>query len=482
MTAIIRNNVGYYAKAIVCVFIMFGFGQLPPIEPITPLGMNVLGIFLGLLFGWSVIGLIWPSIMGTLALVLLCDMSLASVLAAGWGSVTLLLIFFMILVSGIVEQTGVSRFIAVYIITRTWVLKNPWIFVYAFFLAVFILSSITSTIAAIIICWSILYSVCQIVGYKPYEAFSSFMVVGVVFAATIGLAMFPFRTVGIMVFGILEKISGLTVNYMTYIMFTIPMSLLCILLFCLIGKFVFKVDVSLLKQLNKNSFANENLVPTRRQKAVLIFVAILVMLLLLPSILPKTFFLCIILNKIQATGTAMLLIVVMCCLKIDGEPLMNIKTVCSKGMQWDVIFLTSVVMPLASAITSEDAGITDLMLKVFTPIFEGRSAISFMAIAVLTAVILTNFANNQVVGAILLPVFYPFALLLGVSPMVITVLLVFSCHFALLTPAASPMAALLHGNTDWCRSKEIYKYGFISLFISIVAIIIIGLPYALVLF
>lgn len=62
MTAIIRNNVGYYAKAIVCVFIMFGFGQLPPIEPITPLGMNVLGIFLGLLFGWSVIGLYYGDI------------------------------------------------------------------------------------------------------------------------------------------------------------------------------------------------------------------------------------------------------------------------------------------------------------------------------------------------------------------------------------------------------------------------------------
>lgn len=481
MTANMKN-IRYYMKAILCIGIMFGVGLLPPIAPITPLGMKVVGIFFGLLFGWSFIGLIWPSIMGTLAFVLVCNMKLGEVLASGWGNVTLLLIFFMIIVSGVVEQACVSRFIAMYIITRKWVLKNPWIFVYAFFLAVFLLSSITSTIAAIIICWSILYSICQLVGYRPYEAFSSFMVVGVVFSATIGLSVFPFRTVGIMVLGVLNEMSGITVNYLTYIVFTIPMGLLCIFCFCFIGKFIFKVDVSRLKQLDENSFCHENLSPDRRQKAVLFFILILVLLLLLPSILPGNSFLAILLNNIQATGTAMLLIAVMCCLKVDDEPLLDLKKVCSKSMQWDVIFLTSVVMPLANAITSKDTGITDFMLSVFTPIFAGKSGIAFLTIAVLAAVILTNFANNQVVGAILCPVFYPFAILLGISPLVVTILLIFACHFALLTPAASPMAALLHGNTEWCHAKDIYQYGFISLLISFIVIIVVGIPYASLLF
>ena len=482
MSTQVKNDNLYYIKALICIGIMFGFGYLPPVDPITPLGMHVVGIFFGLLFGWMTIGLIWPSIMGCIALVLVGGMKMGAVLSSGWGSTTLLLIFFMVMVAGIVEQSGVSHFIAMYFITRKWVLGKPWVFTFVFLMTVFLLAAVTSTIPTIIICWSIWYSICKQVGYKPYEPFPSFMVVGVVMAATFGLSVFPFRPVGILVFGILEDLAGISVNYLTYTCFTIPLSLLCILAFCFLGKIVFRIDVSLLSNLTEDSFADVNLTLNKQQKAVLFFVVLLIVLLLIPSILPKTFFLAALLNKVQAVGTAMILVAVMCCLKVDGQPIMNFKQVCSKGMQWDVIFLTSVVMPISSALTAEDAGITAFLLKVLSPLFAGKTALVFLAIAVAAAVVITNFAVNNVVGAILLPVFYPFALQLGISPLALTALLVFSCHFALLTPAASPMAALLHGNTEWCHTGEIYKYGFLIVISSFLVACVVGIPYALLLF
>lgn len=481
-TALAAKNTSYYIKALITVVIMFGFGQLPPIEPITPLGMNIVGIFIGLLFGWMTIGLIWPSILGCVALVLIGGMKVADVLAGGWGSTTQMLIFFMIVVAGIVEQSGVSRFIAMFLITRKWVLGKPWVFTFVFLGAAFLLAAVTSTIPTIIICWSIWYSICSQVGYKPYQPFPSFMVVGVVMAATFGLSVFPFRPVGILVFGILQDLSGLTVNYLTYTCFTLPLCLLCILVFTLLGKLVFHIDVSLLKNLNEDSFKDVDLSLNKQQKAILIFVALLIVLLLVPSVLPQTFFLAALLKKLDAVGTAMLLVVVMCALKVDGKPILNFKEVCSKGMQWDVLMLTAVVMPLSSVLTADETGVTDFLLKVLSPLFEGRSAITFLMIAVFSAVIITNFAVNNVVGAILLPVFYPFALQLGIAPLALTSLLVFTCHFALLTPAASPMAALLHGNTQWCRTTDIYKYGFLIVISSMIVSWVVGIPYALFLF
>ena len=481
-TAPAAKNTSYYIKALITVVIMFGFGQLPPIEPITPLGMNIVGIFIGLLFGWMTIGLIWPSILGCVALVLIGGMKVADVLAGGWGSTTQMLIFFMIVVAGIVEQSGVSRFIAMFLITRKWVLGKPWVFTFVFLGAAFLLAAVTSTIPTIIICWSIWYSICSQVGYKPYQPFPSFMIVGVVMAATFGLSVFPFRPVGILVFGILQDLSGLTVNYLTYTCFTLPLCLLCILVFTLLGNLVFHIDVSLLKNLNEDSFKDVDLSLNKQQKAILIFVALLIVLLLVPSVLPQTFFLAALLKKLDAVGTAMLLVVVMCALKVDGKPILNFKEVCSKGMQWDVLMLTAVVMPLSSVLTANETGVTDFLLKVLSPLFEGRSAITFLMIAVFSAVIITNFAVNNVVGAILLPVFYPFALQLGIAPLALTSLLVFTCHFALLTPAASPMAALLHGNTQWCRTSDIYKYGFLIVISSMIVAWVAGIPYALFLF
>ena len=39
---------------------MFGFGgELPPVEPLTALGMRLIGIILGLLYGWIFIDIVW---------------------------------------------------------------------------------------------------------------------------------------------------------------------------------------------------------------------------------------------------------------------------------------------------------------------------------------------------------------------------------------------------------------------------------------
>ena len=98
-----KSGFFYYSKVIIFLLILFGFGYLPAIEPLTPIGMKVLGIFFGLLFGWTTIGLLWPSIIGLLGLVVIDAMNLKTAFALGWGSNTLLLILFMTILAAIVE-------------------------------------------------------------------------------------------------------------------------------------------------------------------------------------------------------------------------------------------------------------------------------------------------------------------------------------------------------------------------------------------
>ena len=42
------------------------FPQLSPIEPITEVGMTVLGVFIGMVYLWSTVDSIWPSLLGLL--------------------------------------------------------------------------------------------------------------------------------------------------------------------------------------------------------------------------------------------------------------------------------------------------------------------------------------------------------------------------------------------------------------------------------
>lgn len=56
------GNVNYFFHIIVFLCITFLFGKLDPIAPLTPFGMNTIGVFLGVIYAWVFIDIIWPSI------------------------------------------------------------------------------------------------------------------------------------------------------------------------------------------------------------------------------------------------------------------------------------------------------------------------------------------------------------------------------------------------------------------------------------
>ena len=66
MTA--SKNTKYYIHVAIFLLITFGFGFLPPFAQITPVGMKVLGAFIGAVYGWLFIALDWPSLIALLAL------------------------------------------------------------------------------------------------------------------------------------------------------------------------------------------------------------------------------------------------------------------------------------------------------------------------------------------------------------------------------------------------------------------------------
>ena len=54
---------------VIIVFLfMFAFRFIPAPAPITAYGMNVIGVFLGVIYGWSFCGLLWPSLLALVAM------------------------------------------------------------------------------------------------------------------------------------------------------------------------------------------------------------------------------------------------------------------------------------------------------------------------------------------------------------------------------------------------------------------------------
>ena len=477
------KNTAYYLHSLITLVLIFGFGFLPPLEPITPVGMRILGILLGLLYGWTLVGLLWPSLFGTLAIGLSGAMSIKEVFIAGWGSDITLLILFIFVFAAMVETAGVSKAIAMWFVTRRFFMGRPWAFSFILLFSAFLLSATTSTIAAIIICWGIIYRICAELGYKSGDKWPALMVLGVVYACTIGLSLFPFKSVPLVVVGSYTALSGISVPFLKYVCFTAPICVLSLLVYVLLCKFVFRPDISPLTSLSAATFGEEAQIKLDKHKKIVIgFLIALIILLLFPSILPKGWLIARILNGIGATGVVFLIIGIMCCLRLDDKPLLDFREMARQGIQWDVVILTATVVPLISLITAESTGIKPFLSQMLQPIFAGKPDILFIALVILFSIILTNLCNNAVTGVLFVAITYGFAADMGMNTTVMTMLIVFCVHLAVLTPAGSPMAAVLHGNRQWISAAEIYKYGTIAVLATGLVLLICGLPLATLLF
>ena len=62
------TNISYFVHSAVVLAFLFLFRLVPPIEPLRPVSMQVIGVFVGVIYGWVNVGLAWPSLLGVVAL------------------------------------------------------------------------------------------------------------------------------------------------------------------------------------------------------------------------------------------------------------------------------------------------------------------------------------------------------------------------------------------------------------------------------
>ena len=87
-----HGSSGYLINSIICIALMLLFRFIPPISQITPYGMEVLGIFLGSIWGWCTVGFIWPSLLGMILLGLSDYGTITAVFSEGFGNDTVLML------------------------------------------------------------------------------------------------------------------------------------------------------------------------------------------------------------------------------------------------------------------------------------------------------------------------------------------------------------------------------------------------------
>ncbi len=441
----------YYLNCLIGILIMLVFRFVPPFGPVTETGVKVLGVFLGTMYLWTFVDTLWPSLLG------------------------------VIMLTGAITEEGICTYISRWFITRKINNGRPWVFSAMLLLGVYLLSVLTAPSPTIFIFWPILYSLFASLGYQEGDRYASLMLVSVVMAASYGFATTPFKGALPGLLGNYAKITGEPIAYLPYMATAVIISLVSLAALLLLMRYVLKPDVARLRQIDVSLFDQTPLPPMNlRQKALSFTLAFFIIWVLAPSLLPNG----PVQQLLSDTQNAIpVFIIAVCCLiHIGGEPLVAFKKITSKYMIWPVILIVGSALTIGNALTDESTGITLLLKNALTPVFEGQSSLTFTILVVVIACILTNVCNNMVVGMLLIPIICVFSQQMGIASASITSLSMYMVCIAVVTPAASTTSAILHGNTRWLKTSEVYKYGILMTLVSLIIALAVGLPISSIFF
>jgi len=459
--------VHYIIVALFC----FAFRFVPGFAGITPTGMGILGCFIGAVYGWSTIGMIWPSIVSMIGTGLIIGMD--KMASMTFGNSIIVVMMFMFPAMSIITTTGAMDYLVNKVLTNKLTVGKPWMTIFVLILGCGILCTLNSIIVLVIFC-SFFANVCKQVGIKPYTKLPTFMMLGLALSASLGQVVIPFMGQGMALIGSYKAIAGAYPNFAMYILFSAPMMLIMVIAYVLMMRFIFRVDASPFANLTEEMLG-ESPKCTRDQKIALgFFLAMLVTILV--SVLPVFGPIYRFCGMFGLCGIGMVLAAVLQLIKKeDGSQIFDFATG-ARDMSWDALLLTALVLLMSTCMSLPETGIAAAVASVITP-FMSLPPMVFIIVVLAIIAVITNVANNMVCAIIGMPFLYNYALTIGMDPTGVMVLLFMMAQFAIATPGASALAGICFAQTELVKAPDMMKYGVMV----VPLLIVIGLTCGLVL-
>ena len=469
--------------------IQMGFPQVDGgvLISITPIGMTILSLFVGVVYLWGSVDTLWPGFLGVLLLGFSSYAPMPKVLSMFMGNPMVVMIFFLFIFAAALIKSNVSTYLARWLMTHKIVQGRPWMLTTVILLTTYIVAFFEQTTACFLI-WPALYIIFQHAGFKKGDLYVSLMLVNTIIMALLSFATDPIKGGAFYLLSNMQSLSqsspGLHVvpiNVAAYLCFGLSISLVTIAVLLILMRFVFRVDVTPLKNINLDILKQEQLPPmSLRQKTIIGLFLFYALWLILPGVIGVNNPVGSFMNRNAFAGSLMI-VFFLTFLHIDKKPVADI--IASNAVYpWRIYFLIAVAFLLGGALIGEGTNVTIFMEYALRNLLSGLS-FTVLAIAVIfIGIVMTNFCNSVVLGLVLTPVLLAVCQAFGLSASPILACFFFIVLIGACTPAASPFAAILYDNAEWVSGRDVAIHSIISSLAVTGVIIIVGIPLALALF
>ena len=451
------STVRAYLHVIVFFALTLGTGFLPP-PGITEMGMNILGVFLGLLYGWSFIGFAWPSMICLVALGFTGYAEPAAIIASAFSHPAVLFTIFVLAFTTYCDKSGINAVMAKWFLSRNIFAGHPWIFTASVLVGTLLISFLVDGVPTVFLISGILYSIFDDIGLKRGDAYPAWLLAGVCIA------------------GVLSGGTAVIEN-ITVIAVALPVCIATLIVYTLIVRFIFRPDVSTLAHLTREYLAGirNGIEMGRAQRIAATALAVFLILMFLPNILPSGSPAAAFFSKFSMTVAITLILGVLSFIRVDGKPAFDFHA-CSSGINWNVIWMLAASIPVSAAMSSDGAGLSRMLTELLHSFASGGNIILFLAVFMIFVNVMTQFTHNVTIVLIAVPLIWNLSQSAGINPVGFSILMFLAAGAAFATPAASTVGALSFANGEWIGMKRAFQAGILGCIGGIVCMLVLGLP------
>ena len=447
---------------------------------LTRSGLYLLVVFFTTILLWMTVGVTWPSVYCILAMGFVPETTLSEVIAGSIGNPTITFLIFTFCCSWALERTHFVRRCAVRFLSLPVASRKPWMFLLLYFASILVLGSFMSTTVIVIIYLTINDEIFAILGLKKGDKVASMMTMGLIIVSGISGAITPIAHVfPLMAISLYNAATGGAVSYLHYMIAAVPVGILSTLVMTGLFRLVLRPDVSILRDLDTERI-RAAIAPVDRKERITVTVFLGVCALwILPELIAP--FLPGPAAWIKGFGTAMppmLGVILLCILRADGEPVMDLKKAMA-GIPWCSILMGASALALGAQLSSEEMGLTAALIDAISPVLRTISPFLFMAIMLVFTGVLTNVASNMVIVTLACTIAIPISLSMGggSNTAALCAMIGMMSAYAFATPPAMTTVVLGTGS-GWTTTGEMAKYGFLSLIFCCLFGIFLGYPVA----
>lgn len=469
---------------LITLFFMFGFGMLPPFSTLTPVGMKVLGIFIGAVYGFSTCEIVWPALFAIVAYGTSgYPASMSAAVSSMIGNNSVFTSIVILITAGALTYYGFGKWFVRWSLSTRLFKGKPMLYVWSFFVVFGLSCALISQIAMGLLMFVIWQDIADTCNYDEKDPFRYAGYVGIIISTILGGGMLTYRG---WAYGVMNNWAEATGSHMSIGLqaaMTIPATVIILTVYVFAAKWFFKIDYSRMKAFDVEKLGEESKVLRPRAKRIAIMYVLFVGLTIIANTFYKTGFATFINNKITAAGMYALCGAILMILPSgegDGKACIEFDKIKNTAMSWNVLFMCAVVIPVASALTNEKTGIGPWLQGIFDPIFGSVGQAGMLIITVILVLVLTNLGSNSGIAAAMVPILAPYVVKGDMNAQVVGTCFLYIVNMGMLLPSASAPAAVFHAMPGLSDGKLRMKHCVFAFFCVMIAAIPVFAIYGLI--